>query len=108
MRIELKNPPPPVNFNEWDGLVRLVFNRKHKLLHSVLTTKSVLGVLEENYKTFHALGGTPLPDPLPDMKKLVEEVVALPQFQDKRAAKMDLDDFLALLSEFNARGIHFA
>lgn len=45
MRIELRNPPPPVNFAEWDGLVRLVFNRKHKTLHSVLTTKSVLGVL---------------------------------------------------------------
>jgi 18S rRNA (adenine1779-N6/adenine1780-N6)-dimethyltransferase len=38
----------------------------------------------------------------------VEEVVALPQFKDKRAAKMDLDDFLALLAEFNSRGVHFA
>jgi 18S rRNA (adenine1779-N6/adenine1780-N6)-dimethyltransferase len=22
VRIELKNPPPPVNFTEWDGMVR--------------------------------------------------------------------------------------
>lgn len=44
VRIELRNPPPPVNFSEWDGLIRLLFNRKHKKLHSVLTTKSVLGV----------------------------------------------------------------
>jgi len=97
-----------VNFNEWDGLVRLVFNRKHKTLHSVLCTKSVLGVLEENYKTFHAVSGTMLPDPLPSMKGLVEEVLAIEQFKDKRAARMDLDDFLALLSEFNSRGVHFA
>lgn len=51
VRIELRNPPPPVNFNEWDGLIRLLFNRKHKTLHSVLTTKSVLQVRR--------------PDPLP-------------------------------------------
>lgn len=24
VRIELKNPPPPVNFTEWDGMVRLI------------------------------------------------------------------------------------
>jgi len=24
VRIELKNPPPPVNFTEWDGMVRIV------------------------------------------------------------------------------------
>eukprot|EP00695_Tsukubamonas_globosa_P002357 TRINITY_DN3487_c0_g1_i1.p1 TRINITY_DN3487_c0_g1~~TRINITY_DN3487_c0_g1_i1.p1 ORF type:complete len:250 (-),score=53.20 TRINITY_DN3487_c0_g1_i1:30-779(-) len=28
VRIEPKNPPPPVNFMEWDGLVRLCFSRK--------------------------------------------------------------------------------
>jgi len=30
------------------------------------------------------------------------------QWKDKRASKLDLDDFLALLAEFNKRGIHFA
>ena len=28
VRIELKNPPPPVNFVEWDGLVQLCFNQE--------------------------------------------------------------------------------
>jgi 18S rRNA (adenine1779-N6/adenine1780-N6)-dimethyltransferase len=42
------------------------------------------------------------------MKALVEEVCALEAFREKRAAKMDLDDFLALLAEFNKRGVHFA
>jgi 18S rRNA (adenine1779-N6/adenine1780-N6)-dimethyltransferase len=49
-----------------------------------------------------------MPDKLPDMKAVVEEVLALPEFLDKRPAKMDLDDFLALLAAFNARQIHFA
>jgi len=57
VRIEHRNPPPPVNFSEWDGLVRLAFNRKHKTLHAVLTTKSVLAVLEKNHKTYLALHG---------------------------------------------------
>lgn len=136
VRIELRNPPPPVNFSEWDGLVRLVFNRKHKTLHAVLTTKSVLSVLERNYKTYVALhgkgGGVAVPAPAVGMevvekegggkegggkegvkqyeeiRALVEEVVALPAFEGKRAAKMDLDDFLALLAEFNQRGVHFS
>ncbi|XP_029432263.1 probable dimethyladenosine transferase isoform X1 [Rhinatrema bivittatum] len=32
VRIEPKNPPPPINFQEWDGLVRIAFVRKNKTL----------------------------------------------------------------------------
>lgn len=32
VRIEPKNPPPPINFQEWDGLVRITFVRKNKTL----------------------------------------------------------------------------
>jgi len=55
VRIVLRNPPPPINFMEWDGLVRLLFNRKHKTLHALLCTKAVLKMLETNYKTFKSL-----------------------------------------------------
>ncbi len=41
-------------------------------------------------------------------EQIVEEVVSMEQWKDKRASKLDLDDFLALLAEFNKRGIHFA
>jgi 18S rRNA (adenine1779-N6/adenine1780-N6)-dimethyltransferase len=40
--------------------------------------------------------------------QIIEDVVAMEQWKDKRASKLDLDDFLALLAEFNKRGIHFA
>ena len=40
--------------------------------------------------------------------EIIEEVVAMEQWKDKRANKLDLDDFLALLAEFNKRGVHFA
>ena len=32
VRIEPKNPPPAINFQEWDGLVRIAFVRKNKTL----------------------------------------------------------------------------
>ena len=40
--------------------------------------------------------------------QIIEEVVNLEQWKGKRASKLDLDDFLALLAEFNKRGVHFA
>ncbi|XP_065906032.1 probable dimethyladenosine transferase isoform X2 [Dysidea avara] len=34
VRIEPRNPPPPINFKEWDGLTRVAFVRKNKTLNS--------------------------------------------------------------------------
>ncbi|KAL5707092.1 18S rRNA (adenine(1779)-N(6)/adenine(1780)-N(6))-dimethyltransferase [Ranunculus cassubicifolius] len=55
VRIEPRKPLPPVNFKEWDGLIRLCFNRKNKTLGSIFRQKSVLSLLEKNYKTLNAL-----------------------------------------------------
>lgn len=55
VRIEPRKPLPPVSFKEWDGLVRLCFNRKNKTLGSVFRQKTVLSLLEKNYKTLQAL-----------------------------------------------------
>ena len=45
----------PVNFKEWDGLVRLCFGRKNKTLGGIFRTKTVLELIEANYKTYKAL-----------------------------------------------------
>ena len=108
VRIELRNPPPPVNFTEWDGLVRLLFNRKHKTCRALLVTKPTLRLLEENFRTFLSMNNEMIPDPFPDIKQIVEEVLAATNYAEQRAARMDIDDFLALLVEFNNRGIHFS
>ena len=42
------------------------------------------------------------------MKGLVEEVLDSEGCSDKRAAQMDIDDILSLLSAFNAKDIHFS
>ncbi|XP_042496833.1 ribosomal RNA small subunit methyltransferase-like [Macadamia integrifolia] len=55
VRIEPRKPFPLVNFKEWDGLIRLCFNRKNKTLGSIFRRKTVLSLLEKNYKTLQAL-----------------------------------------------------
>lgn len=55
VRIEPRNPPPPVNFLEWDGLVRLCFSRKNKTLGAIFRQATTAAALEGNYKTFKAL-----------------------------------------------------
>eukprot|EP01035_Chromulina_nebulosa_P018273 gene18273-23950_t len=108
VKIELRNPPPAVNFVEWDGLIRLLFNRKNKTLHSLLTTKSVIQILEQNYRTYLSLNNITLPEPFPDIKVMVEEVLNNEGVSNQRAAKMDIPDFLGLLAAFNSKYIHFA
>jgi 18S rRNA (adenine1779-N6/adenine1780-N6)-dimethyltransferase len=107
VKIEIRNPPPPVNFTEWDGLVRVLFNRKHKTLRAVLTTKSYLNILEENYRTYISLNNLMMPEVI-DMKAMVEEVLQTEGYSDKRAARLGKEDFLCLLAAFNSKGIHFA
>jgi len=108
VRIELRNPPPPVNFSEWDGMIRLLFNRKNKTLRSVLKTKSIIKILESNMKTHAALNNKMVDNDTKLVERIIDEVVDLDQFKDQRAGKLDLDDFLELLVQFNRRGIHFA
>ena len=55
VRIEPKYPPPPINFTEWDGLVRLCFLRKNKTLSAIFRLKQVLKMLHANFVTFHTL-----------------------------------------------------
>jgi hypothetical protein len=44
-----------VTLQEWDGLVRLVFNRKNKTLRSVLNTRTVHELLQSNLATYCSL-----------------------------------------------------
>lgn len=46
VRIEPRNPGPPVNFREWDGLIRICFGRKNKTLGAIFHQSSTLAMLE--------------------------------------------------------------
>ena len=39
VRFEQRNPPPPINFKEWDGMVKRCFIRKNKTLNAIFKNK---------------------------------------------------------------------
>merc|ERR1719180_511112 len=96
VRIEPRNPPPPINFTEWDGLTRICFVRKNKTLGAAFTSTGVLLMMEKNYKVQCSLQDRQGPEDFSI------------QFREKRARMMDIDDFMKLLHAFNSAGIHFA
>lgn len=55
VRIEPRNPPPPISLMEWDGLLRLCFGRKNKTLSAIFRQSSTLSLMEQNYKLANAL-----------------------------------------------------
>lgn len=55
VRLEPKNPPPPVNFTEWDGLTRIAFLRKNKTLGATFKTHTIIDMLEKNYRMYLCL-----------------------------------------------------
>ena len=106
VRIEPRQPPPPINFKEWDGLTRVCFVRKNKTLGAVFTQTAHLLMLEKNYKIQCSLKNESVPEDF-DMKAQVFQVLESIDFKEKRARTMDIDDFMKLLHAFNSNGIHF-
>ncbi|KAJ1967586.1 Dimethyladenosine transferase [Dispira parvispora] len=106
VRIEPYNPPPPVDFKEWDGMLRIIFSRKNKTLAANFKITSVLQMLEQNYKTFLATQGMTMDEDV-DIKAKVIAVLESVDMASDRAAKLDIDDLLKLLYAFNQANIHF-
>ncbi|CAN6994092.1 hypothetical protein IGI04_017291 [Brassica rapa subsp. trilocularis] len=55
VRIEPRKPQPQVNKKEWDGFLRVCFIRKNKTLGAIFRQKSVVSMLEKNFKTLQAV-----------------------------------------------------
>ncbi|XP_075039108.1 dimethyladenosine transferase [Mixophyes fleayi] len=106
VRIEPKNPPPPINFQEWDGLVRIAFVRKNKTLAAAFKSSAVQELLEKNYRIHCSLHSIAIEENFRIAGK-IEKILGDAGFSEKRARSMDIDDFIRLLHGFNAEGIHF-
>ncbi|EJD51243.1 rRNA adenine dimethylase [Auricularia subglabra TFB-10046 SS5] len=108
VRIVPLDPPPPVRFEEFDGLTRILFSRRNKTVRSsFFGAKGVVEMLEKNYRTWCSETDAIVPDGL-DMKKLIDEIFEETGYAEERAAKMDINDLLKLLTAFHDRGIHFS
>jgi 18S rRNA (adenine1779-N6/adenine1780-N6)-dimethyltransferase len=77
VRIEPRNPPPAINFLEWDGMLRLCFQRKHRMLRAIFLQKSVLRVLEKNAKSAAALGSDTSISQLPNEEDFAEAIARM-------------------------------
>ncbi|NXF07302.1 DIM1 transferase, partial [Smithornis capensis] len=124
VRIEPKNPPPPINFQEWDGLVRIAFVRKNKTLSAAFKSSAVEQLLDHNYRIHCSLHNTvssfliyfisfycDLYNTIPENFKIAEKIQTVLKdtgYSEKRARSMDIDDFIRLLHGFNSEGIHFS
>ena len=78
---------------------------------TVLNTKSTYTLLQSNAAT-HAAFATAGQDQgeatAADVKCVVKEVCEMEKYKDVRVTRLSVDDLLALLGEFNSRGVHFA
>ena len=54
VRIEPKNPRPQISYDEWDGLLRIIFVRRNKTIRAGFKGKAVMTLIEKNYKTWCA------------------------------------------------------
>ncbi|KIK32653.1 hypothetical protein CY34DRAFT_18889 [Suillus luteus UH-Slu-Lm8-n1] len=88
VRLVPLDSPPPIKFEEFDGL-------------------GVIEMLEQNWRTWCSTQNKMIDDDT-NMKAKVEEVLSSSGYSEQRAAKMTLDALLKLLSAFHDEGIHFA
>ncbi|XP_062509411.1 probable dimethyladenosine transferase isoform X2 [Corticium candelabrum] len=102
VRIEPRNPPPPINFKEWDGLLRILFNRKNKTLSACFRTSTVLELLEKNYRIHCSCNSIAVPKDF-NVKNAVKEIIVGCGYAEKRSKSMDIDDFLTVLEGFNSQ-----
>ncbi|WVR04602.1 dimethyladenosine transferase [Kwoniella sp. DSM 27419] len=107
VRIMPRDPPPPVRFEEFDGLNRVIFSRMNKTVRATFGAKGVAEMLEKNYRTWCAEQGVIIEDNF-DIRDKIDTILSDSGYGDNRAAKMDVDDLLKLLAAFNVAGIHFA
>lgn len=134
IRLDPKYPPPDVDFEEWDGLVKMLFNRKNKKASSIFRTKAAIQDLYNKYVSYRKMEGsqpigrgmaekakpTP-PSPsadasteaegspamsLENFRVLLDSVIAHPMFE-KRSRMLDEEALMNMLAHFIKHGIHF-
>lgn len=98
VRLVPKNPRPQISYDEWDGLLRVLFVRKNKTLRaSFFGTTSVMDMLECNYRTWCAQNNVPMGDgPSENSEsrdsKAMEVSYAEEDEEDEWSGIMDIDE----------------
>jgi len=75
---------PNIAFEEFDGLLRIAFNRKNKTLRAGFSQKEVLAMCERNYKVYCGLNNIPIDESIAS----AADAAAVPSIDD---VDMDVD-----------------
>jgi 18S rRNA (adenine1779-N6/adenine1780-N6)-dimethyltransferase len=94
IRMVPKNPRPQINYEEWDGLLRIAFVRKNKTLRaSFIGTASIMNMLEANYRTWCAQNDIPVEDGPADADGDAMDMGNEPEeMETEEAMEVDEDD----------------
>jgi len=95
---------PNVDFAEWDGLIKLCFNRPNRTLSATFKKKKTLHLLNENRERFLAAQGLTVDTPIDVFIMGVLEQTVL---AESRPMQLDIEDFMNLLLRLNEGGLHF-
>ena len=106
IRLDPKHPPPAIDFEEWDGMVKLLFNRKNKKAAAIFRTKAALQLLYDVHKSYAKAGKGELLDEAAFRASVA--TVLEDELLQRRTRSLDEEDLLQLLGLFNRHGVHFA
>lgn len=105
IKMEPQSPPFPIPFEEWDGLVRVLFLRKNKHIAANFKSSGITEMLERNYRSNCSLLGKPVLEC--DFKEKIMKLLESSGHAEKRASKLCFDDMMDILGVFNEAGFHF-
>ncbi|XP_046917074.2 putative dimethyladenosine transferase isoform X1 [Dermatophagoides farinae] len=111
IRLEPINPPPMINYKEWDGMLRICFLRKNKTLSNLFHQTSVMEMLRHNYEVHCSMKNINIDRNNNNGFNIKDKITAILteiKFEMKRARSMDIDEFLLLLCTFNKHDLHFS
>ena len=94
VRLEPKNPRPQISYDEWDGLLRIIFVRRNKTIQAGFKGKAIMGLVERNYRTWCAQNDIPLDDgPADETNGLAMDIVDEPADEEEGwNGIMEVDD----------------
>ncbi|EAU87730.2 rRNA (adenine-N6,N6-)-dimethyltransferase [Coprinopsis cinerea okayama7 len=108
IRLVPLDPPPPVKFEEFDGLNRIIFSRPNKTVRGNFQAKGVMKMLEQNRNTWLSMQSMAVDNENTSINELLDKILEEGGWTESRAAKMDIDEILKLLAAFHEVGIHFS
>ncbi|PIA25337.1 hypothetical protein AQUCO_11800017v1 [Aquilegia coerulea] len=111
-------PPPKVDssvvriepikspcFKEWDGFTHICFSRKSKTLGSIFRQKSLLSLLENNYKTLFALRSCQIKSSEACPDKVAAQVGLIDDGDDDDNEEMEIDNNVDIIMESEDVGL---